>query len=320
MSGGLTTLAHLDLAGQAALLRQAQALVMAADAADAADAAEQARMARDWLKVVKGSQALAVEATRLECMALRRIGSLDDLSVLPATRRAAARWYAGLTDAGFAALLADIKGWVSALAIYRRAEQERRRDDDRRAGAATGEGREQAPHLSPQSLRDLIQAASALVGNYTSDELPFSVSEAAEELAESVASPNCANEPAFREGCREAIRQALALDDGGVNSDLAVSPDAPAWVTYHDDDGGWLRIPWSRASLEQFRAMVDLRRLQHEQLAAVVERLADLLGLLDGVKADHPHIDDCFRLDVIANGCDELLADQVVNARKGRAA
>lgn len=303
MTAALATLEGLDIQKQTAVLRQAQAAVADASAFDAVSAAEQARMVREWIKVIKGSAALAIEATRLECLALRRVGQVGAHRELPSHKRSVARLFSELSDADFDLLvMAEIKARSTAIGIARQIERERAWRINREAGRAIAGGEPgQIVPVTDDQLQNLVEAAGAMLNTYAADGVPFAVTDAAAAIAEDLGYDQ--HSAAVREGLREAIRQAIRIDDGGEG--CSDDPDAPAWVTYHEDDaGGWVRISWANASLDQFSAMVDLRHSQATQAADTYARLHGVLQRLRRAQALHPTVTSCSKLDRLVIGAE----------------
>ena len=106
-----------------------------------------------------------------------------------------------------------------------------------------------------------------------------------------------------REGVSAAIRHALmasvSYDDANhetVHSEILGDIHPPRFVTYMDPDAGWVRIPWSNASLVQLQEMAALRRRQAEDLAAKATSLTELATILERAQQRRPDETNCANL------------------------
>lgn len=287
-----------DVATQVQKLREVCAWVMDASADDAFAVATKAKQARAYIKAIEGSAAIAREATRLECIAYRRLGQLGSTELLPKGEpRNIAKAFAAMADDEFADWLEQVGPHSGAIGTYRmvnRAAAHRRMRED---GESVGSGKAVRP-LEPSSMHDLVEAASAMLNALTAEDVPFTVTEIADGLAESLGVVPHYTAPA-REGYREAVRLAMALPPG--EDDNGPHDDAPRWVTYEEDAMGWVRVPFRVASLEQFAAMVKLRRAQADQMEAVAARFEWLLSEMADVEAEMPG-EPCGRLARMVRG------------------
>jgi hypothetical protein len=304
-----TTVQGMDFTRQADLLRALQEEVRTAPLPRAEEVVEQAHMIRDWLKLVKGSALLAVEATRLECIALRRIDQAGATDRLPVASRGPARRFGAMNETEFEALLGSVVNWVTPLTLHLRMKRDEDAREDHDRGRKAGRG--QADSIQPIELAEFIQAAGALLGDYSLKGQPFTIAEVADEIARDYGDKYASG--AFREGLREAVRQALRVDDGGWHDEF--KSDGPAWVTYFEDRAGWVRIPWGSASLDQFAAMVELRVHQLETLRAVVGRLAELHARLKYTADANPAVTTCRELEYKSLGLESAAYQADLNAR-----
>lgn len=266
--------------------------VRSASVDEAIDVAERARLAQAYVKAVGAARRLAESACRLECEALRRIGQLGSFDALRRTKNGAqrvgiAKSLAAMTDDAFAQLLATIPASATAVGVMRAWKRDQDEAEADRTGRGIGSGRAKVPLDAAWSLRALVQAATCLLDNYASDLGAIDAMSVAEELAQDIGSDW--QEAAVRAGYKEAVRLAIQSYDSGGSW---MHPDLPEWVSYEEDEAGWVRVPARAASLEQFRAMVAFRRHQADTLTAQAETYERALAELDATAACFP---DCPR-------------------------
>lgn len=265
---------------------------------EASETATKAKQVRSYLKAINGAAAIALEATRLECDALRRLGQIGAADKAGSPEMVnIARQFASMSDAEFDALLVDLKPWASAVSIVRAMRRAEREQEERNWGQSVGSGTPGSPVPPQHSISSLAEAAGALLADLTTDGKPFTIAEAAEKLAEHV----CDNytSPAARAGYIEAVRLSIQAENGDHGW---ASCGGPQWITYQEDEVGWVRIHWSAATLDQFRAMVDLRRHQLAELRNRVEDLESILAFMDEAHVAHPDLTRCVDLDRVAAG------------------
>lgn len=119
------------LRDQLAAVQRLREAVRTASLAEAVDIAEKARMAAKFARVAQAAGELAVEAVKLECQALRRVGQLDP-SVLKGERKKVAESFAAMSDQEFAVgvLVRAVASATSATAVYRSMRADERHASD----------------------------------------------------------------------------------------------------------------------------------------------------------------------------------------------
>lgn len=308
-------------AQQAQRLRDAIAWVAAEASGDEAAAMfDTARKVRAYVKVINGAHELVVEATRLECAALRRLAQLGKPEAAGGRRRSVAMWLGSLSDDEFATWMERAERHAGAQGLYNAMGREATQAGWREVGRDLAAGEPFHPTRDERdygrSLAQLSRAAGALLNRHSSHDAPFRVTEVAQELAEwldQAAAFAC--DAAVREGYCEVVRAAIAADDGGVRQ----PGDAPAWVTYEDDPIGWVRVPWASASIVQFRSMVTLRRKQLADLQKVVGVLEGVLSAVEEQHGAHPEITSVATLGGMAASGMWVVTDaeRAADAREG---
>jgi hypothetical protein len=278
--------AELDAEGHASVLRKMQQAVADASPADAADMAERARMASKVLAAMKAAGEIRREAFRLEAMAMRRLGQLQSSHLAGPQYATACDWFAALSQDDFDSLISDSTS-SSPLGIYRKHLKLEYDDVLRRRGIGIGNGTVVESIDHPMAVRDLAEAAGALLTDYTNRRTTFSVSEVAEELADELGMSRY--DAVVREGLREVVRQAINIDSQNVEERWECDgTPLPRFVTYHEDCGGWVRVPIATASAAQLRCMVELREAQALDLLRAAEKLRAVLTRIEEIGADHP--------------------------------
>lgn len=257
----------------------------------AADVANKSRQIADWLKVQQASEEARVAATRLECIAVRRVAQLGGVDRLRPVDRRAALSFAALSDEEFKVVLdaAPIIGKPNSIFQYLRNKQEetiREEITGRRVKRAIVDGFPEDPDPIEGQVK-IARAAAELLDGLSLEGRPFTIDDAGRELGERLAEETedgwwSSDElrPALREAIREAIRLAPPSQD-------ETSGPRPDIVTYYDNQIGWVRIPWQVASIAQLGAMVELRQQQAKAMQGAADQLASLyVGLLDSAEGD----------------------------------
>ena len=260
-----------DLRQQIVAVQRLREAVRMSPLAEAVDIAERARMAARWAKVAKSANELAVEAVKLECQALRRVGQLDS-SVFKGERKNVAEAFAKMTDEEFAVqvLVRAVSGCVSAAAVLRTIRAEDRHERD----VAEFWSNPTSHRLSYREVHDA--ATTLLVGLDTET----STSEIVAELAESLGLDDLSG--ALNAGLRAIVNHAIANVDSEWRSLREIQ--LPEFATIRSDvypEFKWRRVPMSLATLPQLRAMAADRRRQAEELAARADALDAAVTQLD---------------------------------------
>lgn len=233
---------------------------------------------RNLLRTRKAAADLRIQAVKIECIALRRIGLASLESKLDNANRKIALHFAGMTDETFQALMDDCNTQSSPAAFLRSLDVEW---EERKRYYRGGSEYEPTPELEFE-----LEAREVLVTLAASDS--FTVAEAAERLYDrlfgiaynlGVDFPReFADEP-LREVVRAVMRGPQAGDTVYAGTtELKI----PHNVTYQTT-AGYVRIPWNKAMLLNYRYMVGMRQEQARDLAEKAEAMATLLEMLDGV-------------------------------------
>ncbi|MDK8171715.1 hypothetical protein QP735_04150 [Curtobacterium citreum] len=263
---------------------------------------------RDWLKAHKAAKDLRAKATRLEMIALRKVGIAGLSRKLTRYQKNVADWLAGMTNEQFNAVLADITGAETPVGLMRKADAEEKQMRSRVRSLAILDGQVDTgyeayrPYGLNESVKTILEEMST-VGE------PFEVADAANALAKrwSLANEEEVPEALRGEPLREVVRRALR--EGAMGGDAYTDAAgervrAPQFVTYSEaGDSSYVRVPWATASVAQFRFQVGLKM---QQANAMYERAMQSQRLLDA-------IDRQFGDDADEQRCAEAL-DSLVSA------
>lgn len=261
---------------------------------------------RDLLKIRKAAENLRIEAVRLECVALRKVGQANLESKLPAHDRKVAVWLAEMTESRFEALLEDCVNQVSPLSLMRECNNEERNlrkhiggygDFDPDADISDWGLEWEAKNI----LRSLEQFDS------------FTVEEAANALLDRLQAHRDDVEipREFAETpLREVVRGVLRLPEPGrgvvrINDTVTFLPPFVTW----NDGGTWRRIPWKRATVEHFRNMVETRELQAKQLLDKAQEMRELLAAVEMSSSSETESVDGAFVRAVQEGRIERVAD-----------
>lgn len=253
------------------------------------DMTEKARLLREVLRLRKASSELRIEATRLECQCLRRLGQLGTKE--KGHWGATARAFAAMADAEFDELMASISDVGSPNTIRLRWEHKRYEEQrQQRYRQSVDSGRTFAPYdfterpdihvvgvdgfvsaverlLALETPEDLADQVRDLLGDLVAHGEPFTVAEAAAKLAVRLGlEPDALDDYGAKELIREHIRRDMSEEPGEY---------WPRFVTYHDDEIGWVRVPFNRATVEQIRYMASTRLVQAQQYMNKAESFAE---------------------------------------------
>jgi hypothetical protein len=258
------------------------------DPKEAASNAQKARLVREWVKIQKLARELAVEATRLEMTALRRLAQLDALTSLSPAHKSAAKGFAAMTDVAFEATLQVAGDSSSAIAVWRHVQH----DGEVAEGVVRGRQIAQGDRHDPISVDsdELSEAASTVLAAALAADRNVSVTEAALALAEALGmADDFHNSAAVRSGLREAIRSAL-------HNDTEMVEGAPNFVTYKNEEAGWVHVPFNIATIEQVKAWAAFRQAQaQDHVAAAAEAMA-LAHKLETAQKANPGITSARKL------------------------
>jgi len=277
--------------------------------ADAFDYADKAAAVTKWVRVSKQANALAVEAMKIEAVALRIIGLAGEAVQLDRYRARTARLLSEMDDNEFASLLAGmpdgltcaLSTWVSRAGEEGRARQQRADAASRYREAERGKPRRPAapqhglmPHASvAEAARELLVGLLA-EGECSTDDV-------AHRLLRQLGAD--AEDEAALHGCRFLVRNAVRRANsttratghgGGVAGSYEWGGEKvtlPAIVTYFDAGvvdgsregngrGSFVRVDVVDASLCQLEQMAKYRAQQAAEMAVAAEALGRMVELL----------------------------------------
>jgi hypothetical protein len=235
---------------------------------------------RNLMRTRKAAANLRIQAVKIECVALRRIGLAGLEGKLPYENKKIAKQFAQMSDEDFEALIADCNNQHSPAAFLRNIEYDWH--DRQRYYRGGGDWPEIDDDIRFNSeVRTILETLGS--------EGPFTVAEAAEKLFERIdhyhfeytgghLPGEFADEP-----LREVVRKVLMVPEpGSTVYARGVEITIPHNVTYHAPSG-YCRIPWRNAMLSNYRAMVEIREKQAAELLAKANAMRVLLDLLDEV-------------------------------------
>lgn len=264
-----------DAVQQIQRLRQARAWVSSCTEDEALDAKRQAELAREWVRIHKASQEIAIEACKLQATALRRLCQLGSNAV-KGQEKTAGDWLAAMPDVEFDALLAGMTWPRTPISFYNESQRVRREDLKREHGRylARGNGEPLDYDSIAKAANDLLH--TAMTGGATT------VNELTVELARSL-ERDLDEDYLMRQGIETVIREAL-------RNESFEDDDHPDFVTWNDKEAGWLRIPWAAATLTQLRWMADYRQAQAQELQKAADELTSLVTGLEQVATTSPEL------------------------------
>jgi hypothetical protein len=236
---------------------------------------------RNLLRTRKAAADLRIQAVKIECIALRRIGLAGLESKLDYANRKIALHFAGMTDESFQALMDDCNTQSSPAAFLRSLDVEW---EERQRYYRGGMDREPIDDLDFEH-----EALSVLETLAMGDS--FTVAEAAGRLYDRLCERRLwHSDKDFelpREFADEPLREVVrAVMRGPQAGETVYSGDTelsiPHNVTYQTT-AGYVRIPWTKAMLLNYRYMVSMRQEQARDLANKARAMSRLLEMLDGV-------------------------------------
>lgn len=236
---------------------------------------------RNLLRTRKAAADLRIQAVKIECIALRRIALAGLGSKLDYANRKIATHFAGMSDESFQALMDDCNTQSSPAALLRLLDVE-------------WEGRQRYYRggMEREPLDDLdFEFETVNILETLAAEGAFTVSEAAGRLYERLRSRQSWHGNLHcdlpREFADEPLREVVrAVMRGPRAGDTVYSGDTelsvPHNVTY-ETGSGYVRIPWNKAMLLNYRYMVLMRQRQAQDLADKARAMSTLLEMLESV-------------------------------------
>lgn len=280
----MSDLVHIrgDLVAQEQQLRTLQQRILSMSIDDVVDVEERARMAREYLRITKQAGRVRVEALRVELLALRRIGQLGATQLLGSRSgaKAQAKLFATLDDTAWAEVMRLCEDLVSPTVVYRHLQGVEHERSTRVHLDYVYAGQHVA--IVPPSWDEMVIAAHVMLDRADDEGEAITVPEAALALAKAYGR-NDDLDRAQMVGLEFAVRTAIRHADASTQRVAidGVPSTVPAFVTYEEDEAGYVRVPFKVASIEQLTAMARARRSQAEALAiaaANLERVADVLA------------------------------------------
>lgn len=239
---------------------------------------------RQWLKTQKEATDLRIKAVRLELIALRKVaaGGLAHKISGAAQLRASAKWLAELTDEEFEVVLSDLDGERTPIALYQRDRAQREAMREALRDKSTDAARHEA-WLSGQAARGLGEeeenrrsAATLILREVIEEGEPFTVSEAAERLAD-VLGLDVEVRRDTAEGLREMIRSSIRRGDRTMPVDAWSR--LPLAFTSQLPSGEYIRVPATRATIQHLH---DHWYEVHARAVATAEHAEELAAMLEG--------------------------------------
>ncbi len=251
------------------------------DPNEATTTAQRARLIREWVKISKAANEIAIEATRLEMTALRRLAQLNAFDGMSSASKAAARGFAGLSDEDFATLIEKAGESSTAIAVWRSTQREEQEAAGYERGQRMARGEGHVPSHSVDT-DEMADAASKVLAASLDADRNLSVTEAALRLSELLdISDEFHASAAVRNGLRNAIRSAL-------HNDLETEDGVPNFVTYRTTEAGWVHVPFNVASVEQVESWALFRQSQANDYVAAAAEAISISDKLKKAQAEHP--------------------------------
>lgn len=248
---------------------------------------------RNLLKVQKAAESLRIEAVKLECVALRRVGQAGLEGKLTHHDAAVAKWLAKMSDQEFDKMLEDSANQVSPISLMRACKGERQRLGSYIPGSGSFDPDEDISEFALEWEAKNILRSMEQFDSFTVEQAATALLDRLTEKWDGMDLPREFAETPLR----EVVRGVLRMPEPG--QDLVRIGDSitylPSFVTWCDNDKMWQRIPWRRAQVMHFRAMVENRELQARQLQ---EKAAEMRTLLDAIElaseAESESVDGAF--------------------------
>ena len=264
------------------------------------------RELRDLLKIRKAAESLRIEAVRLECVALRKVGQANLQSKLPAHDRKVAIWLANMVESDFEKLLEDCANQVSPLSFMRECNNEEHNLRRHIGGYGDFDPDADISELGLEWEAKNILRSLEQFDSFTVEEAANALLDRLQDRWEGIEIPREFAETPLR----EVVRGVLRLPEPGqglvrINDTVTFLPSFVTW----SDSGMWKRIPWKRATVEHFRNMVETRELQAKQLVQKAEEMRELLTALEmSSNMETESVDGAF-IRAVQEGRIERMAD-----------
>jgi hypothetical protein len=251
---------------------------------------------RNLLRTRKAAADLRIQAVKIECIALRRIGLAGLADKLKYENKKIALQLAEMSEEDFSALMDDCDNQYSPASFLRSI------DDEKEWRQRYYGGRQATYEIRPDlELRfEFRQILEMLEG-------PFTVQQAADELFlrlektyrdQGTKMPReLADEP-----LREVVRAVLRSPDPGSAVYIGANEiTVPEYVTY-DTTAGWYRVSWREAILADFKSMVALREKQAAEMIAKAESLRLLFDAINSLTDDPSMSVDACLIELFKRG------------------
>ncbi len=255
------------------------------------------KVMKEWAKLQQDSAVILAELERAKATALRRFGALGGMSVSlkSSAARRQAEYLGGLTVSDFDTFLDRLifpKTINQLMNEILNEKDEAEFEKNYRlvfAGKKPGWGASYADRaLSLQRAAQTI-----LVDHYCGNET-FTTAEVVEALAESMGFEELS--PIEYKGLTRVVHDALSYGTLDLTDDFPRTTQIPAYVTYLDEEVGWVRIAFGMATVGQLRLMLEWRR---SQLQTYADAVANLESVLETAESKS-HGDDSRRLGKLA--------------------
>jgi hypothetical protein len=235
---------------------------------------------REWLRVQKAATDLRIRAVRLEMVALRRVasGGLAAKIAGSGELRVAAVWLSTLTDEEFDTVLRELDGERTPIGLFR---------DDRaqREALAKSLGKDQDSQWERRISWDrsradgehFRRAVSTVLDEVLEVGEPFTVAAAADLLADRLGLEMEVRTDTA-EGLREMVRSAIR--NGGKSIRVDEFSSMPVIFTVQKDDGEYVRVPASQATIGHLAAHEREIRDRAEATLRRADELQETLSVL----------------------------------------
>ena len=237
------------------------------------------KVMKEWAKLQQDSAAILAELERAKATALRRFGALGGSLTLLSSyiARRHAEYLGSLTVSDFDAFLERLifpKTINQLIKDILDEKDEAEFENDYRQtflGKKTGSG---WPY--PSRAEDLRRAAKTILADHLCGDETFTTSEVVERLAESLGMDEIST--LEYKGLTTVVHDALTYETIDPSDDFPHATKIPAVVTYLDDEVGWVRVPFDRATVGQLRLMLEWRRAQLQSYKDAVANLESIMA------------------------------------------
>ena len=257
---------------------------------DAKEAFDRIKLVKEWAKIRKVKNEMHDDLLRLEMHLLRKMAVFEYTESLAYHKRSCARFFKNKSDEQIETLISEFGQETTVVEnIVRMYEA---KEEYKIAGKwvlrksfATPDSSLQEEEVEDAKMTfsmDSKEAIASILDSFDSVSDTFSIEDMTDLLIENLGIDQLNEDWGLRRGLSELCRKAI-MD---APSKLFEDQWTPKYVTCfrRSRHGGAMpvRVPFLKASINEFKQMVDLREQQARDLARATEKLKGLFGYLVG--------------------------------------